>query len=166
MHNTQNKALRDLNLRYMTRYQEVNHGADYNSNNVSNNKKDIRFYKKRIILIMKDLMKKENKELYGDELIHSFESFLGHSINYLQTIDKNRIIQSKYVKLQEKHNLTKNIDVVNMKEINNTMLNPDYTKPKYNTISKMIPINIKFKEQKNVKETYPQQIEYNESYTV
>ncbi len=56
-------------------------------------KKEYRFYKKRILQLFKDIM---NKKIENNDLIDAYNIFVLQSIDYLKNVDKTDILQKDY----------------------------------------------------------------------
>ena len=69
-------------------------------NIVKPNPKDIRFYRKRIMFLLKQYINDENVDIFQD-VKHSLDSFLLTSISYFKTIDKTEIFQKDYLELEK-----------------------------------------------------------------
>lgn len=77
-------------------------------------REEIKFYRKRILSLFKDLLKEEqtseehkNEELYAPIIKETHESFVNICINHFKIIDKTDIIQAQYGAIDEdilKHN--------------------------------------------------------------
>jgi hypothetical protein len=82
------------------------------------NKKDKRFYRKRIFNLFKELltMSKIHENLSPD-VIYTFDSFLNASINYFQTLDKSDILQEDYKFMDDTNDDINNIVVENGQSI-------------------------------------------------
>jgi len=61
------------------------------------NKKDVRFYKKRIFNLTKELLTTSDKPaLLSPDVKHAFEHYIRQSIQYFKTLDNNDILQKDY----------------------------------------------------------------------
>jgi hypothetical protein len=65
-----------------------------------NNKDDIKFYKKRIIHLTKQLLKKETKTTSEIEAL--FENYIKEVIEHFKFTDKKELMQKEYENLKEK----------------------------------------------------------------
>ena len=67
-------------------------------------KKDIKFYRKRIINLVKNLLykKENNDEILDNVLLNSFKDFTQLSIQYFKSVDANDLIQKDYEKINFK----------------------------------------------------------------
>ena len=68
-------------------------------NIVKPNPKDVKFYKKRIMYLLKQYVNNEDIDMFQD-VEHSLDSFLLTSISYFKTIDKTEIFQKDYLDLE------------------------------------------------------------------
>ena len=66
------------------------------------NAKDIKFYRKRIMNLLKQYMSNELPEDLFMDVEKSIDSFVLNSIYYFQMIDKSELYQNDYLDLQEK----------------------------------------------------------------
>ena len=64
------------------------------------NLKDVKFYRKRIIYLLKQYINCEEMDIFQD-VKHSLDSFLLTSISYFKTIDKTEVYQKDYLELEE-----------------------------------------------------------------
>ncbi len=148
-------------LKYLTNpiYQNTNNNI-INNNNISDEDKD--FYRKRVLLIGKEIYSGIH---YDDTLNKAYEDFIYLAINYCKVIDTKDILQQEYDKLSNINNKTNNtIDksfninqtndiVFNSKTVNNTNLDTflHIKKPpvKDNFIPQQKNINLKTSNFKN-----------------
>ena len=70
-------------------------------------KKNIKFYRKRLISLFKDLIKDDESPPPTQELKEMYNRFINTAINYFQIIDKKDIIQEQYIQEQghEEHQI-------------------------------------------------------------
>ena len=66
-------------------------------NNVLKQNESIKFYKKRIVSLFKDLLRGDEPAHCNDELKHICQLFATHSINYFESVDKQDIIQKEHI---------------------------------------------------------------------
>jgi hypothetical protein len=75
-------------------------------NNITNkniNKKDRRFYRRRILSLTKDLLyKEENEVIIPLDIKYMLDNYINTCINYFKTLDKNDIIQEEYKEYENK----------------------------------------------------------------
>ena len=68
--------------------------------NMKLNKKDKKFYRKRILNLTRELLlsdkENENKNIIPPDLLYAFNNYVKTCINNFKTIDKNDIIQEEY----------------------------------------------------------------------
>jgi len=69
-------------------------------NIVKPNPKDVKFYRKRIMYLLKQYVNNEDIDMFQD-VQHSLDSFLLTSISYFKTIDKTEIFQKDYLELEK-----------------------------------------------------------------
>ena len=102
-----------------------------NTNNIKNNvnKKDKKFYRKRILNLTKDLLLKKNipYDEINPDIKNSFDNFMKTCIHYFKIVDTNDIIQEQY---KELNTLT---EAIEPSENNN--LNIEETDNKSSTIN-------------------------------
>lgn len=72
-----------------------------------NNKKDKRFYRKRISSLIKELLLGESPENVTPDVKYAFDNFAKTCIQYFKTIDSTDIIQEDYTAIIEHENLAK-----------------------------------------------------------
>ena len=72
-----------------------------------NNKKDKRFYRKRISSLIKELLLGESPENVTPDVKYAFDNFAKTCIQYFKTIDSTDIIQEDYTTIIENENLAK-----------------------------------------------------------
>ena len=64
------------------------------------NKEDIKFYKKRIYNLFREIISGKTPEDLLPDVKYAYDSFLNSSIHYFKTIDNNDLIQSEYNDLE------------------------------------------------------------------
>jgi hypothetical protein len=101
----------------MNREQYNKHIA--NQNNRIVNRKDKKFYKKRIYSLTKELLltKDELPYLFPD-VKYALDNYVNTCIRYFKAIDNNDIIQSDYQSINESLNIGSNISELNIDNIN------------------------------------------------
>jgi hypothetical protein len=93
-----------------------------------NNRKDKRFYRKRISSLIKELLLGESPENVTPDVKYAFDNFAKTCIKYFKTIDITDIIQEDYTSIIENENLAKldNIlgatDALNQDDANKLMM--------------------------------------------
>ena len=60
------------------------------------NKKDRKFYRKRIVTLTKELLSEEDKPQLFPDVKNAFNQYINASIQYFKTLDTNDIIQEDY----------------------------------------------------------------------
>jgi len=100
----------------MNKEQYNKHVANKNSKKV--NKKDKKFYRKRVYNLTKELLlsKEEPPNLFPD-VKYAFDIFVNTCINYFKAIDSNDIIQSDYENIKDSLNIGSNIPEINVENI-------------------------------------------------
>lgn len=114
-------------------------------------KKDILFYRKRILQTTKDLLRDNSINSNVDS---SFYQYVQELIKYYKFIDKKDIIQEEYKNLKEKPKKEVN---TNFKLSENNKIMSRETKKHIKTIKDYIPIIVRTKKKK--KRTYPKKKE-------
>lgn len=132
-----------LNLRYFSNtnvYNKCFKNNIINNNNQLYNKKEYRFYKKRILQLAKDIMRKKNKDV---NLVNAFDNFIKVSIEYLKFTDKSDFLQKDLS--NNNLNVERNKPTINNVEIPNNLLFSKNTM-KCNKIEDCIPLIVRRKE--------------------
>jgi hypothetical protein len=82
------------------------------------NKKDKKFYRKRVYNLTKELLlsKEEPSDLFPD-VKYAFDNFVNTCINYFKVIDNNDIIQSDYQNINDSLNIGSTIKELNVDDI-------------------------------------------------
>jgi len=84
------------------------------------NKKDKKFYRKRILNLTKDFLLFKEEELIFPDVKYSFEMYVKTCIEYFKTLDKCDIIQEDYSDLEEKDvNKLLDYEELNIENMNN-----------------------------------------------
>ena len=85
-----------------------------------NNKKDKKFYRKRIYNLTKELLlsKEEPTNLFPD-VKYAFDNFINCCIQYFKSIDTNDIIQSDYQSIETSCAIGNSIQELNVDDIQN-----------------------------------------------
>jgi hypothetical protein len=78
----------------------------------NNNKKDKKFYRRRIFDLTKQLINNENPEFLMPDVRFAFDNYVNSCINYFKILDKTDILQEDYTGLD-------NIDIKNEINIDN-----------------------------------------------
>jgi hypothetical protein len=80
-------------------------------------KKEYKFYKKRIFQLVKDIMQKNNKDI---GLKHHFDTFIVEAIEYLKFKDKSLILQEEYLDISLSSNSKSNsVPDISNDDVNN-----------------------------------------------
>lgn len=125
----------------------------YLSSNVVNlsllNKRDKKFYRKRILQLAKNLLLNVQEEALPNDIVFAFENFVKLCSQYFKMIDKTDIIQGDYHLEESSHNiLDNNIEsspTENTDDANKLMLRS--IKTENYTLDKFIKIKTIIKEQ-------------------
>lgn len=115
-----------------------------NSENKKINRKDKKFYRKRIINLIKDLLTKEESEIIVTPDIKSaFDNLVKICINYFKILDRNDIIQEDYNGFDEEINEEKELSETEkfLKEENEKLLMRS-VKMTTNSLDKFIKIKM------------------------
>jgi hypothetical protein len=81
----------------MKQYKNHFIGFTENAMNKKINRKDKRFYRKRILSLTKDLLSKEESEIVvSPDIKYAFDNLVKTCIHYFKILDKNDIIQEDY----------------------------------------------------------------------
>jgi len=109
-----------------------------NSNSYKNaNRKDKKFYRKRILNLTKDLLLfQETKETILPDVKKAFEIYIKTCVEYFQTLDKSDILQEEYSELEGLDNL----DLLDNVEYSIDNDNPNTVKEADNLIMRSIKI--------------------------
>ena len=97
------ELISDLTLEFlMNRNQYARYIKSKNNNSISNtnnmtNKKDKKFYKRRIFDLTKQLLNNETPENMLPDVVVAFDSYIKICINYFKVLDKTDIIQEDYI---------------------------------------------------------------------
>ena len=75
-----------------------------------NNKKDKKFYRKRIFSLTKELLSSEQPDNLFPDIKYAFENYINACINYFKTIDNNDIIQEDYTVFNEISKISLELD--------------------------------------------------------
>lgn len=92
--------LKQASLDYLINKKHKNHLINPVDKKI--NKKDKKFYRKRILSLTKDLLYKEDDEIIAiSDIKYSFDNFIKTCINYFKILDRNDIIQEDYNNFKE-----------------------------------------------------------------
>ena len=81
----------------------------------NNNNKDVRFYKKRILHLIKNLLN-DKEENINNMLLESYENFINNAIYHFKMVDTKDILQKEYEAINK-------INKTKTNNRNNTILN-------------------------------------------
>ena len=137
-------SINHLDLQYLTNSTTVKKFNKMKENQIYYTDDDLKFYRKRVLHLTKDLLKGKKSE--SDLVNNSFENYVRMCIHNFKFLDKKDIIQEEYESMEEVEKECKNID---MKETNRKILRKK-SLPGPKTIDKFIKIK-KTKEKKRMK---------------
>ena len=98
LENNIGQALMNLNLEYMMNTEQYKkYLNEKNPELKKDNKRDKRFYKKRVFELTKQLLNGEKPNRVTSSLKLSFDNYVKSSIEYLKILDTTDIIQEEYI---------------------------------------------------------------------
>lgn len=114
----------ELTLEYlMNKEQYEKYLVQRNPKTKSNNKKDKKFYRRRIFDLTKQLLSNESPENLMPDVKYAFENYVNACINFYKILDKTDIIQEDYTGLEIDIKNEINIDNIgNADEANQLMM--------------------------------------------
>jgi len=137
-----------IDLLYLTNYLD---NKKIKENEIK--KKEIKFYKKRILQVTKDLLK---GEMITEDINSSYNDYIRTLIDHFKFIDKKDMIQEEYKNLN--YDISLNMDnSFNMMEMNEMMIK----KVEVKEIKTMDDYILKRKKKKEKKMEIPKKKEYN-----
>ena len=94
--------------------QYKNHSINFTKNTI--NKKDIKFYRRRILSLTKDLLSKEDEVniVIPPDIKYMFDNFIKACVHYFKILDRNDIIQKDYNefdKIKENNGINEIIEI-------------------------------------------------------
>ena len=94
--------------------QYKNHSINFTENTI--NKKDIKFYRRRILSLTKDLLSKEDEVniVIPPDIKYMFDNFIKACVHYFKILDRNDIIQKDYNefdKIKENNGINEIIEI-------------------------------------------------------
>ena len=96
--NNKNQYIMNLNLEYMMNTEQYKKYLNEKDPELKkDNRRDKRFYKKRVFELTKQLLNNEKPSRMTSNLKLSFDNYVKSSIEYLKLIDTNDIIQEEYI---------------------------------------------------------------------
>ena len=144
----------------MKQYKKHFIGFTENAMNKKINRKDKKFYRKRILSLTKDLLYKEESEIVvSPDIKYAFDNLVKTCIHYFKILDRNDIIQEDYNGLNEEINEDKEMSESEqfLKEENEKLLMRSIKMPNHS-----LDNFIKIKMTKNLEELIiPQQKDIN-----
>ena len=98
----------------------------YSKGIIENNicKKDLRFYRKRISALTKQLINNEETEQIFSDVVHSFDYFAKNCIEYFKMLDKRDILQEEFSGLNainDEMNSIIETDITSVEDSNKTL---------------------------------------------
>lgn len=127
-------SINNLNLQYLTNPSAIKRYEKMKENQLYYTEEDLRFYRKRILHLTKDLLKGKVSE--SSLVRDSYENYVKMCINNFKFLDKRDIIQEEYKNMEDKKTECKDI---NMEETNRKILRGT-SLPGPKTIDKFIKI--------------------------
>jgi len=120
--------------------------------NIKKENKDIKFYRKRIYYLTKELLlSKEQQNILLPEVKEAFNNYVKSCINYFKIIDRNDIIQEDYKDITNELDLLNEINALNENIIIDENIDPNnYLMRKINV--KQNSLDTFVKKKKNPKE--------------
>jgi len=100
--NNENNLLSEINLEFLTNKSKSKSKLDFNNaNNINKNKKDTKFYRKRIYELTKQLLNNNNEpqQNYPTDIKKSFHQYVKTCIEYFKVLDTTDILQENYADL-------------------------------------------------------------------
>jgi len=86
--------------------QYKNHSINFTENTINKkiNRKDKKFYRRRILSLTKDLLSKEDEVniVIPPDIKYMFDNFIKACVNYFKILDRNDIIQEDYNEFKDK----------------------------------------------------------------
>jgi hypothetical protein len=86
--------------------QYKNHSVSFTENTINKkiNKKDKKFYRRRILSLTKDLLSKEDEVdiIIPPDIKYMFDNFIKACVHYFKILDRNDIIQEDYNEFEDK----------------------------------------------------------------
>ncbi len=137
-------SINNLNLQYLTNPTTIKRYNKMKENQLYYTEEDLKFYRKRILHLTKDLLK--GKVVESTSVNNSFENYVKMCIHNFKFLDKKDIIQEEYKNMEDKKADCKDI---NMEATNRKILRGK-SLPGQKTIDKFIKIK-KTKEKKRMK---------------
>ena len=81
-----------------------------------NNNKDARFYKKRILHLIKNLLN-DKEENINNMLLESYENFINNAIYHFKMVDTKDILQKEYEVINKTNKTYKNDTILNQQQV-------------------------------------------------
>lgn len=89
-----NELMRQINIDYLTNTKQTTTSTARGERKV--NKKDRKFYKKRIYSLTKELLLNEEPDHLCPEIKKQFDEYINSCVHYFKSIDSNDLIQDDY----------------------------------------------------------------------
>ena len=86
------------------------------------NKKDLQFYRKRILSLSKDLLIDKEPEPISPDVKTAFHAFVKQSISYFKSLDKTELLQDDYKDLMMDGLLLNEVEALNKEEADKWMM--------------------------------------------
>ena len=106
--NNENNLLSEINLEFLTNKSKSKLDFNNANNNINKNKKDTKFYRKRIYELTKQLLNNNNnnnnnsdelQQNYPTDIKKSFHQYVKTCIEYFKVLDTTDILQENYADL-------------------------------------------------------------------
>jgi hypothetical protein len=91
--------INQITLECLINKEQYNKFVTNNNKYASTNKKDKKFYRKRILQLTRDILTNNAPEKITNDVLFAFENYVKICIPYFQMIDQSDIIQSEYENL-------------------------------------------------------------------
>jgi hypothetical protein len=147
----------------MNRDQYAKYMGQTNHTKSTSNKKDKKFYRRRIYDITKLLLNNEPPAHLLKDVQSAFDNYVNVCVHYFKTLDKTDLIQEDYANIVDSIEMMDGIgcgeQIQDMNEANNlVMRSVAYTSPSSGTLDGFIKVN---KKENEILEVIPQQKEFN-----
>jgi len=141
--------INQITLECLINKEQYNKFVANNNKYMLPNKRDKKFYRKRILQLTRDILTNNAPEKMTNDVLFAFENYVKICIPYFQMIDESDIIQSEYENLLDDLQLDENN---NSKNINNN-LNDDNNANNSNEIKTIHADKLMLRQIKNDKYT-------------
>lgn len=105
--NNENNLLSEINLEFLMNKTSSKVKSSQSINTANKNKKDAKFYRKRIYDLTKQLLNEgEPTQNYSTDIKKSFQQYIRTCIDYFKILDTTDILQENYADLSTDTNIT------------------------------------------------------------